>query len=116
MLFVVTTGCAFEQSKKKISNYTIIPKFLLEVTFTHDADIVKKILRESPSLARKTDENGKTPLHWAVMSGQLPVVQEFLLERDRPAYCVLSTDLINSADNNGDTVLHLAAKMESTEV
>ena len=141
-----------KNNNKRVITHKIIPKFLLEVTFTHGADIVKKILRESPSLASKKDENGfsalhlasrngkpevireflgedpylslkrenagRTPLHWAVMSGQLPVVEEFLLERDRPASfnSVLSTDLINSADNNGDTVLHLAAKMNCLEV
>ncbi|XXG56404.1 hypothetical protein AAC387_Pa03g3816 [Persea americana] len=81
-------------------------------------EIIREFLGEDPYLILKRENEGRTPLHWAVMSGQLPVVEEFLLERDRPASfnSVLSTDLINSADNNGDTVLHLAAKMKSTEI
>ncbi|RWR77683.1 ankyrin repeat-containing-like protein [Cinnamomum micranthum f. kanehirae] len=80
-------------------------------------EVIKEFLGKYPNLSSRRENDGRTPLHWAVISGQLPVVQEFLLERDRPASfdSVLSIDLINRADNNGDTVLHLAAKMKSTE-
>lgn len=118
----------------------------------NDADILRKIVRENPSLASRKDESGcsalhlasrkgnvelikeflgkdpnlsflrdcdgRSPLHSAVISEQLLAVQEFLVERPGPASFnrLQVIDLINIADNNGDTVLHLAASSPCLEV
>ncbi|XXG58076.1 hypothetical protein AAC387_Pa04g0478 [Persea americana] len=53
-----------------------------------------------------------------MLYNQVHVVKEFLLERHTPASfnSLLVTDLINTADNNGDMVLHLAAKRNCLEI
>lgn len=64
------------------------------------------------------DNVGRTPLHLAVICEQLSVVGEFISEGPIPASLnrVQIADLINTADNNGDTVLHHAARRDCLEV
>lgn len=81
-------------------------------------EVVQEFLRRNPNLSCLRDNDGRTPLHWAVICEKVPVVEEFLSERRRPASfnSVRIADLINIADHNGDTVLHLAARMNCLEV
>ncbi|KAJ8616991.1 hypothetical protein MRB53_013177 [Persea americana] len=80
--------------------------------------VINEILGKDPNLSFLRDNDGRTPLHLAMIYNQVHVVKEFLLGRPRPASfnCLLVTDLITTADNNGDTVLHLAAKRNCLEI
>ena len=83
-----------------------------------NVEVIKEFLGNDPILSFLRDSDGRTPLHCAVISEQLRAFQEYLFERPGPILFnhLLVIDLINIADNNGDTVLHLAAKMTSLEV
>ncbi|RWR85824.1 ankyrin repeat-containing-like protein [Cinnamomum micranthum f. kanehirae] len=80
--------------------------------------VIKVLLGKDPNLSFLRDNDGRTPLHLAIIYNQVHVVAEFLLERTKPASfnTLLVTDLIKTTDNNGDMVLHLAAKMNCLEV
>ncbi|XXG58086.1 hypothetical protein AAC387_Pa04g0484 [Persea americana] len=67
-------------------------------------EIVRTIIGENPSLAMRKDEKGFSALHLASSKGNLGVMNEFL-EKDP-----------NLTDNNGDTILHLAARINCLEV
>ncbi|XXG56388.1 hypothetical protein AAC387_Pa03g3806 [Persea americana] len=83
-----------------------------------NVELIKEFLGKDPNLSFLRDSDGRSPLHWAVVSGQLLAVQEFLVERPGPASFnrLQVIDLINIADNNGDTVLHLAASTPCLEI
>ncbi|KAJ8616994.1 hypothetical protein MRB53_013180 [Persea americana] len=80
--------------------------------------VMNEFLEKDPNLSFLRDNDGRTPLHLAMIYNQVHVVKEFLLERTRPTSFngLLVTDLINTADNNGDTILHLAARINCLEV
>ncbi|XXG58072.1 hypothetical protein AAC387_Pa04g0475 [Persea americana] len=80
--------------------------------------VTKELLGKGPNLSFLKDNDGRTPLHLAMIYNQVHVIREFLLEKSKPVSfnSLLVTDLINTADNNGDTVLHLAAKMNCLEI
>ncbi|XXG56378.1 hypothetical protein AAC387_Pa03g3799 [Persea americana] len=81
-------------------------------------EVIKELLNKDQNLSFLRDIDERTPLHLAVIHGQVHVVQEFL-GRSEPAASfniVQFADLINRADKNGDTVLHLAAKMNCLKV
>ncbi|KAJ8635735.1 hypothetical protein MRB53_010002 [Persea americana] len=80
--------------------------------------VIKEFLGKDPNLSFLRDNGGRTPLHLAMIYNQVHVVKEFLLERSKPVSFnrLLVTDLINTADSIGDTVLHLAAKMNCLEI
>ncbi|RWR77678.1 ankyrin repeat-containing protein BDA1-like protein [Cinnamomum micranthum f. kanehirae] len=83
-----------------------------------NVELIKEFLGKDPNLSFLRDCDGRSPLHSAVISEQLLAVQEFLVERPGPASFnrLQVTDLINIADNNGDTVLHLAASIPCLEI
>ncbi|XXG58073.1 hypothetical protein AAC387_Pa04g0475 [Persea americana] len=58
------------------------------------------------------DEIGASCLQIAASKGYTEIVRKIIGENPS----LLVTDLINTADNNGDTVLHLAAKMNCLEI
>ncbi|KAI6679696.1 hypothetical protein NL676_033577 [Syzygium grande] len=78
------------------------------------------------------DEDGRTPLHLAVMKGRSDVVRELVKARPEAATCRLSHgqtvlhlgvrhnrvrdgDLVNAQDDEGNTILHLAAANKQIE-
>ncbi|XXG56394.1 hypothetical protein AAC387_Pa03g3810 [Persea americana] len=83
-----------------------------------NVEVIKGFLGKDPNLSFLRDSDGRTPLHSAVISEHLPAVQEFLSER--PATISFNRlrviDLINIADQYGDTALHLAAKLPCLEI
>eukprot|EP00268_Persea_americana_P019992 TRINITY_DN202_c1_g1_i3.p1 TRINITY_DN202_c1_g1~~TRINITY_DN202_c1_g1_i3.p1 ORF type:complete len:487 (-),score=63.57 TRINITY_DN202_c1_g1_i3:408-1868(-) len=80
--------------------------------------VINEILGKDPNLSFLRDNDGRTPLHLAMIYNQVHVVKEFLRERPGPALfnILLLTDLVNMADNNGDTILHLAAKINCRQI
>ena len=66
-----------------------------------DLDKVNAFLEENPQLIYSTDENGKTPLIYAVSGGHIDLVA-FLLSKG----AILDREFIS---NNGGTLLHMAA-------
>lgn len=70
----------------------------------HQFPMVKDILSSNPCAAEILDRKGRNALHVAVMNGNLPMLK-FLVEL--PELKVL----INEPDSDGNTPLHLAAKI-----
>ncbi|CAN6372703.1 unnamed protein product [Urochloa humidicola] len=68
------------------------------------ADAIKALLQRCPDMAEMVDRDGQNAFHACVASGKA-LALKCLLRRVRPA------QLLNCADNNGDTPLLLAAKM-----
>ena len=62
--------------------YQVAPEgaLLAEAIRNRDAARVKSLLDENPGLVRAADERGNQPLHWAVMTRQMHVI-DLLLER-----------------------------------
>ena len=83
-----------------------------------NVEVIKGFLEKDPNLSFLRDSDGRTPLHSAVISEHLPAVQEFLSERPAPVSFnrLQVIDLINIADQYGDTVMHLAAQLPCLEV
>ncbi|CAL4992071.1 unnamed protein product [Urochloa decumbens] len=68
------------------------------------ADAIKALLQHCPDVAEMVDRDGQNAFHACVASGKA-IALTCLLRRIRPA------ELLNRADNNGDTPLLLAVKM-----
>lgn len=71
-----------------------------------DVDTLMAKVAETPATLTKTDEDGRTPLHWAV-SGNKPEVVSRLLEASANP---------NAEDEAGWTALHIAASIGNAEV
>ncbi|RCV38832.1 hypothetical protein SETIT_8G173700v2 [Setaria italica] len=67
-------------------------------------EAIKALLRECPDVAEMVDSSGRNALHVSVASGKADALR-CLLRGVRPA------ELLNRVDRNGNTPLHLAAKM-----
>nr|AGT16260.1 hypothetical protein SHCRBa_119_J13_F_20 [Saccharum hybrid cultivar R570] len=67
-------------------------------------DTIKALLRHCPDVAEMADSYGRNAFHASVVYGKANALR-CLLRRVRPA------ELLNRVDANGDTPLHLAAKM-----
>ena len=66
---------------------------------------VKEILAADPALVNAKDENGRTPLHWAVRGDNLEVLR-----------CLVDKGAdLNALDNNGAAPLHTLARSGQTE-
>jgi hypothetical protein len=66
--------------------------------------VIKALLRHCSDVSEMVDGNGSNAFHASVISGKANALR-CLLRRVRPA------ELLNRVDANGDTPLHLAAKM-----
>ncbi|CAD6214431.1 unnamed protein product [Miscanthus lutarioriparius] len=66
--------------------------------------VIKALLQHCSDVSEMEDGNGRNAFHASVISGKANALR-CLLRRVRPA------ELLNHADKNGDTPLHLAAKM-----
>lgn len=64
-----------------------------------ETDEVEKLIDASPDSVRAEDEEGWTPLHWAISKGKKDVA-ELLIARDAD---------VNASDTDGWTPLHVAA-------
>lgn len=62
--------------------YHIVPEgnAVSEAIRAFDVDRVKTMIDEDPSLVQAADERGNQPIHWAVLTRQIPLI-DFLLER-----------------------------------
>ncbi|CAN6315356.1 unnamed protein product [Urochloa humidicola] len=69
---------------------------------------IKALLRHCPDVAEMADAHGRNALHVSVASGKTSALR-CLLRHARRA------ELINRADNGGDTPLHLAARMSRVQ-
>ena len=67
---------------------------------------VKKILAKKPDSVNSKDKDGKTPLHFAVQSGNIDVSEFFLAQ---------GAD-INAKDGKGNTPLHTALALKQAEI
>ena len=76
---------------------------------SRDAKALEKLVAEDNSSIESTDWLGRTPLHWAVMFADQRLVQWVLgLPGGR--------DLVNVADDDGWTPLHVAGFVGNTDV
>lgn len=77
----------------------------LHVAARHGStEVIRALLRNCPDVAEMVDSRGRNAFHASVVSGKSNALR-CLLRRVRPA------ELLNRVDSNGDTPLHLAAKM-----
>jgi len=79
--------------------------------------MAKRVMEKHPSLARQENERKHTPMHLAANEDKVDVLTA-LLEHDRSLGYLISTlqHLINMANNNGETALHLAARKHMTNI
>ncbi|XP_077218577.1 uncharacterized protein LOC143852839 [Tasmannia lanceolata] len=104
-------------------------------------EVTREFLRVDSDLCLQEDKEGRTPLHSAATKGRVSILEEILMISREPArmqtragetvlhlgvrnsqyeavrYLVETldvTDLVNSRDNNGNTVLHLATAAKLT--
>lgn len=106
-------------------------------------EVTNELLKSDPDLASLQDKNGLTPLHWAIIKGHVSVVDKILstglhlakmttehgetvlhLGVKNNQYEAVQflmekldfTQLLNSPDKDGNTVLHLATAAKLTTV
>nr|CAD1841111.1 unnamed protein product [Ananas comosus var. bracteatus] len=75
---------------------------LHEAALYSSSSAVKEILKYCPDTAEQVDSSGKNAIHIAVQSGKVRTLQCLLKHIERK-------EIINKADNDGNTPLHLAA-------
>ena len=81
------------------------PSTLFEAARYGDFARVKFLVQQGADVTAP-DKHGRSPLHFAVMSGKLEIV-EFLVERGAG---------INLQDDKGRTPLHIAAQLKNAEI
>ncbi|KAF8674274.1 hypothetical protein HU200_048096 [Digitaria exilis] len=69
---------------------------------------IRALLRHCPDVAEMADTSGRNALHVSVVSGKTNALR-CLLRHVRPS------ELLNRVDNEGDTPLHLAARMSRVQ-
>jgi ankyrin repeat protein len=81
-------------------------RFFAAVQFG-DADLVKRLLDDTPELAKTRGPTGETPLHWAAATGSIPIVDLILADRGD----------VNAQETNkyGGTPLHWAAQHDQPD-
>ncbi|RWR77680.1 ankyrin repeat-containing protein ITN1-like protein [Cinnamomum micranthum f. kanehirae] len=77
-------------------------------------EVIKTLIEKDSNLSFLKDNDERTPLHTAVNTNQLSVVEAFLSSTSLTNAQV--TQLINGADKDGNTVLHLAATNDNFPV
>ncbi|RWR97990.1 serine/threonine-protein phosphatase 6 regulatory ankyrin repeat subunit B [Cinnamomum micranthum f. kanehirae] len=77
-------------------------------------EVIKTLIDKDSKLSFLKDNEERTPLHWAVIKNQRSVLEAFLSPSSLNSVQV--ADLINRADKDGNTVLHLAAINDNLEV
>ncbi|XP_056698934.1 ankyrin repeat-containing protein BDA1 isoform X2 [Spinacia oleracea] len=106
-------------------------------------EIVNILVEEKPNMCFAQDQDGRTPIHVAVVNGNVEVMEVLLKEKHQAAWertmggetvlhlCVKNNqldalkslvnktddpELLNFADSNGDTALHLAVAYKESEM
>ncbi|KAJ4708970.1 Ankyrin repeat family protein [Melia azedarach] len=105
-------------------------------------DIVSKLVRINPEMCFARDRDGKNPLHIAAIKGRVDILREFVQVRPQAARVLMDQgdtilhacvrynqlgamklliqtladyEFLNSKDNDGNTILHLAAADKQIE-
>ncbi|KAK9235597.1 ankyrin repeat-containing domain protein [Lipomyces kononenkoae] len=76
---------------------------------------VRSLIRSEPSLISKRDDDGRTPLFWAVSAGNADIVQSLLTAAKGPDGQLKRID-IDDTDEAGWTVSHIAASIGSLAI
>ncbi|XP_066368781.1 protein ACCELERATED CELL DEATH 6-like [Miscanthus floridulus] len=97
MLLKKRTELAYKRNHMSLSPLHVAAQY-------GSTDAIKALLRHCPDVSEMADIYGRNAFHASVVNGKANALR-CLLRRVRPA------ELLNRADNNGDTPLHLAAKM-----
>lgn len=81
-------------------------RFFAAVEF-NDAELAKKLLDDTPELAKTRGPTGETPMHWAAANGAVKVIDDLLVDRAD----------VNAAETNkyGGTPLHWAVKNDRVD-
>ena len=77
-------------------------------------EVIKTLIEKDSNLSFLKDNDERTPLHSAVITNQLSIVDALLSPTSLNSVQV--ADLINAVDKDGNTVLHLAAINDNLEV
>jgi len=73
------------------------------------------IAKGEPSLLTAPDQDGNTPLHEAVISGHLPMVESLVKKFATPEYRAHSSE-IDKENHHGNTPLHLAFQFDHPNI
>ncbi|KAK6143002.1 hypothetical protein DH2020_023350 [Rehmannia glutinosa] len=76
-------------------------------------DFVKEILNLNPKFAKELNQDGFSPLHIASATGDIEIVRELLKLGSNDLY---KEYVLNSKDEQGNTILHLGASRKQYEV
>lgn len=110
--------CEFNQGNIAIGYQSLVPGSesiygeYVPMDITREMKLIKiyshviKPLTVAGSHINERDENGRTPLHWAVDIGHLNIINDLI---------VLKPDL-DAKDNHDDTPLHIAAYSGNTNI
>jgi RNA polymerase sigma factor (sigma-70 family) len=81
-------------------------RFFAAVEF-NDAELTKKLLDDTPELARTRGPTGETPMHWAAANGATKIIDDLLIDHAD----------VNAQETNkyGGTPLHWAVKHDRVE-
>jgi len=94
-------GALFESLLK--NRYNIVPEAAVVVAAikARDGDRAKELLEKQPELLRCADEHGSQPIHWAVMTRQLDLI-DYLLEHGADINAIRPDGLRPLHLTNGD--------------
>jgi ankyrin repeat protein len=82
------------------------PRFFAAVEY-NDPELTKKLLDDTPELAKARGPTGETPMHWAAANGATKIIDDLLVDRAD----------VNAQETNkyGGTPLHWAVKNDRLE-
>jgi len=99
-------------------NYKSEDGTALHIATRENNDDIAFFLMENPKLNfLEIDEDGNTFLHIAIMFGAYNIFQKFFTDYDNGLYKEVNiTELVNHANNDGNTILHLAELEQKSTV
>ncbi|KAG6581826.1 hypothetical protein SDJN03_21828, partial [Cucurbita argyrosperma subsp. sororia] len=81
-----------------------------------DMDIVRALLENNTSACLVYDNNEFIPLHYAVISGQIEIMQELINARPQSIWMKLNDGFLNTTDDKGNTILDLSMMLRQKEM